>query len=395
MPEIIKNLTDKFLCDIRPKSSSQIFRDKHRTYLKLVVRPSGAKSFYYRAKKNGKDLKRKIGDVSTMSLATARLIADSQHSGFKNESQKGVSVPSSLKSLTVNCMFELYRENELKYRRTVAGRKHALEVAYNLHVKASLGHRVVAQLDRKEVRSFFRELEDKGYCAHNKAVSVLKAACNYVIDFEDAGLILNPFERIKKMPGVTRTRYLTHQEAGQLMKALEHASNQDVADIYRMALFTGARLTNVKTMEWQDINLSNAVWLIPATRTKTNQIYEIPLHPLAVSLLRKRQRNCLGNQFVFPSKQKSKYGYITGGDSVWKAAIKQAGLYHDSPNIRPRPHDLRRTFARWQIQSEADFSVVSKALCHTSLKHTMVYAYANIDQVRNSIVGAFDNLNVN
>lgn len=153
MPEIIKNLTDKFLCDIRPKSSSQIFRDKHRTYLKLVVRPSGAKSFYYRAKKNGKDLKRKIGDASTMSLATARLIADSQHSGFKNESQKGGSVPSSLKSLSVNCMLELYRENELKYRRTVAGRKHALEVTYNLRVKASLGHRVVAQLDRKEVRS--------------------------------------------------------------------------------------------------------------------------------------------------------------------------------------------------------------------------------------------------
>ncbi|MFZ8198973.1 Arm DNA-binding domain-containing protein [Alteromonas portus] len=72
MPEIIKNLTDKFLCDIKPKSSSQIFRDKHRTYLKFVVRPSGSKSFYYRVKKNGKDLKRKIGDASTMSLATAR-----------------------------------------------------------------------------------------------------------------------------------------------------------------------------------------------------------------------------------------------------------------------------------------------------------------------------------
>nr|MEC9260947.1 site-specific integrase [Pseudomonadota bacterium] len=259
-------------------------------------------------------------------------------------------------------------------------------------MKAHFGHRIVAELDKKEVRTFFRGLEGKGYCAHNKAVSVLKAACNYVIDFENVGLIFNPFERIKKMPGVIRSRYLTHKEARHLMNALECVTNQDVADIYRMALFTGARLTNVKTMEWKDINFSNSVWLIPSTRTKTHQNYEIPLHPLAVSLLSRRQRACSDSHFVFPSKQKSKYGYITGGDSVWKEAIKRAGLYHDNPNIRPRPHDLRRTFATWQIQSGADVSIVSKALCHTSLKHTMVYAHANIEQIRNSIQGAFSDL---
>ena len=219
---------------------------------------------------------------------------------------------------------------------------------------------------------------------------MLKAACNYVIDFEKTGLLVNPFDRVKKMPGVTRNRYLTHEEARKLMSALDSVSNQDVADIFRLALFTGARLTNVKMMEWVDINFSNYVWLIPSTRTKTSQHYEIPLHPLAVSLLKKRQKLSRGSNFVFASKQKSKYGYITGGDSVWKEAIKHAGLYHENPNIRPRPHDLRRTFATWQIQSGADVSIVSKALCHTSLKHTMVYAYANIDQVRDSIIGAFD-----
>ena len=74
---------------------------------------------------------------------------------------------------------------------------------------------------------------------------------------------------------------------------------------------------------------------------------------------------------------------------MWKSAIKRAGLYHENPNIRPRPHDLRRTFATWQIQSGADISVVSKALCHTSLKHTMIYAHTNTEQVRNSIDEAF------
>lgn len=327
-----------------------------------------------------------------MSVATARLIADQQHSGVSREHCDSDRKLKNLKNFTVDQMFELYRDNELRNRKTVAGRQHALEVAYNIHVRAGLGHRVVKDLDKKEVRSFFRGLEERGYCAHNKSVSVLKAACNYVIDYEETGLLTNPFGRIKKMPSVTKNRYLTHEEARKLLNALDNVSNQDVAVIYRLALFTGARLTNVKMMEWNDINFSTFVWLISSMRTKTNQHYEIPLHPIAVTILRERQKLCMGSKFVFPSKYKSKYGYITGGDSVWKEAIKKAGLYHENSNIRPRPRDLLRTFATWQIQSGADVSIVSKALCHTSLKYTMVYAHANITQVRASIEGAFKSL---
>ena len=157
MSEINKNLTDKFLGDIKPKTANQIFCDKNRTYLKLIVRPSGSKSFYYRAKQYGKDLKRKIGDASTMSVATARLIADQQHSEIKTSDSLGLVASNNLQYFTVNHMFELYRENELRLRKTVAGRKHALEVAYNLHVKAELGYRIVKELEKKKFVRFFED----------------------------------------------------------------------------------------------------------------------------------------------------------------------------------------------------------------------------------------------
>lgn len=166
-------------------------------FLKLIVRPSGYKSFCYRAKLNGKDLKRKIGDVSTMSVATARLVADHQHSGIKSSDGLDLVASNNLQYFTVNHMFELYRENELSLRKTVAGRKHALEVAYNFHVKAELGYRIVKELEKKKFVRFFEGLEGKGYSAQNKAVSVLKAACNYVINFEETGLLVNPFDRVK------------------------------------------------------------------------------------------------------------------------------------------------------------------------------------------------------
>lgn len=65
-------------------------------------------------------------------------------------------------------------------------------------------------MDRKEVCLFFWEFEDKGYFVYNKVVLVLKVVCNYVIDFEDVGLIFNLFECIKKMLGVMRSWYFIY-----------------------------------------------------------------------------------------------------------------------------------------------------------------------------------------
>ncbi|MCL1067213.1 tyrosine-type recombinase/integrase [Shewanella olleyana] len=395
MSEISMLFTDINIENLSYKKSLQTYVDKRCAHLKLIVRPSGKKSYYFRAKHKGKDIKRKLGEANQLTVSMARVLADNILSELKEpllifeaESQK-----DPLKYVTVNDIFQLYNENELCYRKTIAGRAHALEVAYRNHVKPLIGSHYVNELSKKFARSFFKDLEVKGYCAHNKALSGLRAAFNYVIDYEEQLKIqFNPFNRIQKMPSVSRNRYLTHEEAGRLFKALKEVSNQDVADIYRLALFTGARLSNVKQMEWGDLNLSLGTWLIPSTRTKTSQHYEIPLHNMAMDIILNRQKTSYETRFVFPAGPKSKYGYITGGDLVWKQAIKAAGLYHDNPNIRPRPHDLRRTFATWQIQSGADISVVSKALCHTSLKHTMVYAHTNVSQVRDAIDGAFKKL---
>ena len=393
MSEIKKAFTDKFIESIKPTKSIVTYVDTSNKHLKLYVRPSGAKAYYFRAKVDGKEMKRKLGNIESISLVLARILATNcfQEQNKAPEILTFVNTLQPEKYLTVDQVFELYKVNELNHRSTIAGRTHGLEVAYNLHVKPVIGSCFVSDLDKKFARDFFKKTQDKGYSVHNKVVSVLKSAFNYVIDYEDdLNVRINPFDRIKKMQGVSRNRYLTHAEASHLLKALNEVANQDVADIYRLALFTGARLSNVKQMLWIDINLSSGIWLIPASQTKTKQDYEIPLHDLVLNILYNRRKSMEQSKFVFPSKNKSKYGYITGGDPIWKQAIKKAGLYHDNPNIRPRPHDLRRTFATWQLQSGADISIVSKALCHTSLKNTLIYTHTKVDQVRDSINGAFE-----
>lgn len=372
------------------EDTTKTYTDQKLKNLKITVTSQGSKTFYCRFKVGGMAKNIKIGDAQVVTLddAKARAIELMNHHRLSVKDNHAVT-PASFNKTSLNQIFDLYREGELSHRITVAGRTHSMVVAYNKHIKSSLGKELVGNITKKLARTFFKELESKGYGVHNKCLSALKSTYNYVIDYEeDLGIIVNPFERLKKMPGVTRSRYLTHEEASRLLIALDGVNNQDVADIFRVALFTGARLSNVKQMQWHDLNLNSSIWLIPASRTKTRKHYEIPLHGMVVDLLKRRSRNAGDSVYVFASSR-SQYGYITGGDPVWKAAIKSAGLYHDNPNIRPRPHDLRRTFATWQIQSGADISVVSKALCHTSLKHTTIYAHTDVSQVRDAIDGAF------
>ncbi|MBA6254097.1 site-specific integrase [Colwellia sp. MB3u-55] len=387
------SFTDKRIKQIKAQLSTKTYSNNKFGNLKLVVTPNGTKTFYVRFKAKTKSYNEKLGSADLLSLNDARHRAVEFINYIRgNITAQSVrdNIVSSSKFKTVHDVFKTYRDNELCQRQTIAGRTHALEVSYECHIKKKIGQMPIEELTKKFTRSLFRELESLGYSVHNRCLSAIKSAFNYVLDYEDdSGLTANPFGRIKKLAGVKRSRYLTHKEAKLLLKALDVEMNQDVADIYRMALFTGARLSNVKTMQWHDIDLISGVWLIPASNTKTAHHYEIPLHDYVLDLLKKRGDLFTNEKFVFPSKT-SKYGYITGGDPIWKSSIKRAGLYHENPNIRPRPHDLRRTFATWQIQSGADISVVSKALCHTSLKHTMVYAHTNVDQVRESVNKAFD-----
>ena len=371
---------------LKPELKTRTYSDQSLCNLKLTVTSQGTKTYYVRFKVKNKPINHRLGDASQILVDEAR-----------SRAVNYINFTSDLRleqgtGLTVNDVFNLYQENELSKRATIAGRTHALEVSYNKHLKQRIGKRFVAEVTRKVAKELFVVLEILGYSVHNRCLTAIKSAFNYVIEYEDdINLSINPFLSVTKMTEVQRSRYLTHEEAKRLLSALDKENNQDVADVYRIALFTGARLSNVKTMQWQEINFSNNQWLIPATNTKTNKVYELPLHRFVIDLLIKRRSRASDSPFVFASKT-SKYGYVTGGDPIWKSAIKKADLYHENPNIRPRPHDLRRTFATWQLQAGTDISVVCKALCHTSLKHTMVYAHTNLDQVRDSVNKAFSGL---
>lgn len=389
--------TQKRILNLKPQSKTIAYSDHKNSNLKVIITPKGKKTYYARFKAGGKALQIKIGDVEFIRLddAKARVVElinfhriqekKTTNSVFASAFNKG--------NYTVNDAFEAYYKNHLNFKRRKGNQRHSLEINYTNHLKPILGNEDIRELTKKKLPSLLKGIgNQKSYAIHNKCVTVLKAMFNYCLEYEmDFPLEYNPAITLKKMPTVSRTRYLNKTEARQLVKELNLIAHPIFTDLFLTALLTGARISNVKSMRWSEIQFEEALWIVPAVKTKSNLTYYLPLTEQALLILNRRYKERdVTTDFVFPSTRNSSTGHVSGGDSVWKEVIKRAGLYSEDKNIRIRQHDLRRTFASWQALNGVDINIISKTLGHTDIKNTQIYAQINVSKAREAIKGAFD-----
>lgn len=117
------------------------------------------------------------------------------------------------------------------------------------------------------------------------------------------------------------------------------------------AALTATRSQEVRGARWDEIDLSTALWVIPAARMKMDREHRVPLMPEAVALLKALPR-FKDNPLVFPAPRGGEMS-----DMTLSAAMKrlhQADIdaerpgYLDRVNKRPAvPHGLRSTFRDW------------------------------------------------
>lgn len=393
--------TEKKVSSIQPEGKTRRYSDEHVVNLKLVVTPKGAKTYFAMYKVSGQAKSIKIGATADVPLDDARArVVELVNS--EKEKRGRTFVPPDLKKLqtlerlsgfTVQDAYQSYYDNHLRFRKTTGNRQHSLHHTYMKYLKPLIGRLDVAELNRKWLAKNFKSIFlEKGYTVHNKCVSVLKAMFNYCLVYEnDYPLEFNPASLLKKETGVVRSRYLSMDEIHRLLAELDNLNHPIFTDLFKLALFTGARISNVKSMRWDEIDFANSRWIVPAIKTKTNKTYHLPLSVQAVDILTKRNPSNSSSPFVFASNR-SATGHVMGGDKIWKTVIINAGLYSNNKDIRIRKHDLRRTFASLQALKGVDINTISKTLGHTDIKHTQIYAQIDAVKSKAAIDLAFSDL---
>ena len=129
-------------------------------------------------------------------------------------------------------------------------------------------------------------------------------------------------------------------------------------------------------MEWSEVNLDRAVWIIPGSKVKNGKSTTLPLVEPALAILRQR-KELSKSKFVFPGRRHGRH--IMDLTKPWAALLKKAALEG------VRMHDLRRTAGSWMAATGASLPIVGKALGHTTASATAVYARLDLDPVRQAV----------
>lgn len=154
----------------------------------------------------------------------------------------------------------------------------------------------------------------------------------------------NEWEWIDKAPKVRtlsepkrRVRWIEPDEAKRLIAELpEH-----VAEMARFSLATGLRYTNVRCLEWSQVDMDRGAAWIHADQAKARRPISVPLNESAMAVLKRQRGKHPKRVFTYrgrPLQRSSK-------PKAWYTAVERAGI------VDFRWHDLRHTWASWHIQS--------------------------------------------
>jgi integrase len=122
----------------------------------------------------------------------------------------------------------------------------------------------------------------------------------------------------------------------------------------KFTILTATRTGEVIGATWDEIDLDNATWTIPAPRTKARREHRVPLSPAVIDLLQSLPREG-GNPFVFIG------GKANGGLSH----LPMLGVLGTMGRADITVHGFRSTFRDWAAEMTAyPNHVVERALAH-------------------------------
>ena len=167
--------------------------------------------------------------------------------------------------------------------------------------------------------------------------------------------------------------------------ALIQEPKETIRDFFWMCLFTGARRSNLLSMEWSQVDFDLRVWRIPVTKNGDSQT--VPLTPNAIEILRRRQADEEAHEcWVFPSDRTGRKtgvkGHLTSPKKAWARLLDRAKI--DDLRI----HDLRRTAGSYMAIQGVSPTIIGKALGHRSTQATAIYARLTQDPVRQALENA-------
>jgi len=380
-------ISEKFVERTKPSDRRQQFFDSTVTGFGVRIEPNGKRYFIFRAKINGTEVFRALGEWPATSVKVARDAAKKLAGDIATWKRDGCPEPNP------------FAKTKKESQATAPLFKELLEAYIARHIqKESLNPRRAEYDTRNLVKNHLQSILDlavdqvtvdhvlaaknacKGLYMQNSIVELVSRVYNWSAGARDGKLNFwkceNPAAGIGRNKPEARRRFLSDNDAGEFGRFFAELAKEphvDTRDILTLLLSTGARKSNVYAMAWADVHLDRQVWEIPMSKNGSG--YTVPLSEKVVEILERRRESAdEGERFVFPADSRS--GHVSDIKKRWAAFRMRAGIGD------VRLHDLRRTRGSLAALAGQSLQKIGGMLGHKSLAATAIYARLNPESIR-------------
>ena len=314
--------------------------------LQIRVSESGIKSWFvvYTSPRDGKRARCQLGRYPSTSLATARGLAVEAwgliEAGVDPRDQK----PS--RAGTVASLVESYLQRHAVHLR---GRRH-VELRFRKNVLPVIGDVRLSELHRRDVQRCIDIIMDRGSPASaSRTFADVQTMMRWAVGRGD--LEHDPIAHMRVGEGSKpRERVLSDDELRTIWTQGETVFPAPVGVVLKLCMVTGQRVEEVAGMDWGEVDREQALWIIPAARSKNKHAHAVPLSDLALELIARASPQ--GRLFPLPPGRVTK--------KVW-AHRESLGLPQWGA------HDLRRTFCTRLVEAGVSPLTVGAVVNHRGI----------------------------
>ena len=226
-------------------------------------------------------------------------------------------------------------------------------------------NRTIASITRGDVNRIVDRIIARGAEVHaNRVLACIRATLNWAV--ERGRLQASPIAGMK-LPTKERPRdrVLNDDEVRWLWRSCSEM-DWPFGPVIKLLLLTAQRRDEVATLEWPEIDLARATWIMPREKAKNNRAHEVHLSAPALDILKSIPR--ASDDLIFTMTGSTPVSGFSRAKRRLDAAMlaaKREELGKDCDAIAPWIlHDLRRTAATGMARLHIAPHVVDKLLNH-------------------------------
>ena len=312
------------------------------------------KTFQVRRKRNGKDIRVKIGEYPAMNLKQAKdkayqILTDIENGINPNEQRK----EHENQAVTLDFVFNDYLASKSLKDKTILGYKQTI----TCYLKEWQSKPLI-KLNEDEITYIHQQVSKRSKAQADLMARVLRAIFNFakyeyrgtdgVFIFTDNPVKILSHKRQWNHVPRKQTR-IRPTELKQYLTAVSNVRSnpeydrltRSVCDAVEFALFTGLRKQEVLNIEWQRVNLKDHYFWID--ETKNGDPLELPItDTLRKILIRCWSERDESARYVFVGKTD---GLVIKEPKYVLEKINNATKQDDNNELIAHWHDLRRTYA--------------------------------------------------